>query len=163
MAEWMSIQQNNTQYCVNQRTVITNATLLFNEGNDGFASKPTLLEALKRTLQEMPGTDRWYGTMPKVCMIVWTMKMTDPEEVIDTEEVEINKIYQKERKKERKKKESAEKEGKERETTPTHEGQGNRLLRRRVRLLPRGTKTPRRTVRRRAMRLLPPELHRGDA
>jgi hypothetical protein len=53
MAEWMSIQQNNTQYCVNQRTVIMNATLSYNEGNGGFASNPTLLKALKRTLQEM--------------------------------------------------------------------------------------------------------------
>jgi hypothetical protein len=56
MAEWMSIQQNNTQYCTNQRTTITNAALNYNEGNGGFASKPTLLKALKRTLQEMLGT-----------------------------------------------------------------------------------------------------------
>jgi hypothetical protein len=27
MAEWMSIQQNNTRCCVNQRTMITNATV----------------------------------------------------------------------------------------------------------------------------------------
>ena len=40
MAEWMSTQQNNTQYCVKQRTMITNATLKYNEGNGGFASKP---------------------------------------------------------------------------------------------------------------------------
>jgi capsule polysaccharide modification protein KpsS len=40
MAEWMSIQQNNTQYCVNQRTMIANAALIYNEGNGGFASKP---------------------------------------------------------------------------------------------------------------------------
>jgi hypothetical protein len=64
--------------------VIANAALIYNEGNGGFASKPTLciLEALKRTLQEMLGTGRWYGTMPKVCMIVWIMKTTDLEEVI---------------------------------------------------------------------------------
>ena len=73
--------------------MITNATLSYNEGNGGFASKPTLLKALKRTLQEMLGTDRWYGTMPKVCMIVWVMKTTDPEEVIDTEEMEVKKTH----------------------------------------------------------------------
>jgi hypothetical protein len=76
MAEWMSIQQNNTQYCINQRKMIADAALICNEGNGGFASKPTLLQALKRTLQEMPGTDRWYGTMPKgVCVIVWIMNL----------------------------------------------------------------------------------------
>jgi hypothetical protein len=64
--------------------MITNATLICNEGNGGFASKPTLLKALKRTLQEMIGTDRWYGTMPKECMAVWIMVTTDLEEVIAT-------------------------------------------------------------------------------
>jgi hypothetical protein len=58
MAEWMSIQQNNTQYCVTQRAIITNATLMIsNERNGRFASKPTLLKALKRTLQEVLGTE----------------------------------------------------------------------------------------------------------
>jgi hypothetical protein len=52
----------------------------------------SLLKALKRTLQEMIGTGRWYGTMPKVCVIVWVMKTTAPEEVIDTEEMEVKKF-----------------------------------------------------------------------
>jgi hypothetical protein len=64
MAEWMNVQQNNTQYFVNQRTMITNATSNYNSGNGGFARSPTLLKALKRTLQEMLGSGRWYGTMP---------------------------------------------------------------------------------------------------
>jgi hypothetical protein len=64
MAEWMNVQQNNPQYFVNQRTMITNATSNYNSGNGGFARSPTLLKALKRTLQEMLGSGRWYGTMP---------------------------------------------------------------------------------------------------
>jgi hypothetical protein len=57
--------------------MITNAALNYNEGNGGFASKPTLFKALKRTLQEMLGIDRWYGTMPIVCMIAWIMQKND--------------------------------------------------------------------------------------
>jgi hypothetical protein len=45
--------------------MITNATLDYNSGNGRFARSPTLLKALKKTLQEMIGSDRWYGTMPK--------------------------------------------------------------------------------------------------
>jgi hypothetical protein len=118
MAEWMSIQQNNTQYCVNQRTVITSECSLdlYNEGNGGFASKPTLLKALKRALQEMPGTDRWYGTMPKECMTIWIMETTGLEEVIDTEVMEVKKTKTEGNEKRKKTKERAEKEGKERET-----------------------------------------------
>ena len=67
-------------------------------------NQTTLLKALKRTLQEMIGTDRWYGTMPKVCVIAWIMKTTDPEEVIDTEEMEVKKKKKKEMKRERKRK-----------------------------------------------------------
>jgi hypothetical protein len=67
----------------------------------------------------MIGTDRWYGTMPKVCVIAWIMKTTDPEEVIDTEEMEVKKQTEGNEKR-KKTKERAEKEGKERETTPTH-------------------------------------------
>ena len=52
-------------------------------GNGGFASKPTLFKALKRALQEMLGIDRWYGTMPIVCMILWIMQNPmDIEEMI---------------------------------------------------------------------------------
>jgi hypothetical protein len=119
MAEWMKIQQNNTQYCVKQRTMITNATLDYNSGNGRFARSPTLLKVLKRTLQEMLGSDRWYGTMPKECMIVWIMETTDHEEMIATRDE--SKRKKRERKEKRKKtKERAEKKGKECGTTPTH-------------------------------------------
>ena len=43
--------------------------------------------------------------MPKVCMIVWVMRTTGPEEVIDTEEMEVKKKREKkEMKRERKRK-----------------------------------------------------------
>jgi hypothetical protein len=71
--------------------ITNNATLICNSGNGGFARSPTLPKALKRTLQEMLGTDRWYGTMPKECMIVWIMVTTDLEEVIHTEVMEVKK------------------------------------------------------------------------
>ena len=42
--------------------------------------------------------------MPKVCMIVWVMKTTGPEEVGDTEEMEIKKNRKKGKKKENERK-----------------------------------------------------------
>jgi hypothetical protein len=64
------------------------------------------LKALKRTLQEMLGTDRWYGTMPKVCLclIVWVIETTELEEVIAAVDMETKQKKQKERKRERKRK-----------------------------------------------------------
>jgi hypothetical protein len=38
-------------------------------------------------LQEIIGSDRWYGTMPKGCMTVWIMETTDHEEIIATVEM----------------------------------------------------------------------------
>ena len=65
---------------------------------------PAILKALKRTLQEMLGIDRWYGTMPIVCMIVWILqKTTDIEEVIAPEKKERKRTRK--RKKEQKRKE----------------------------------------------------------
>jgi hypothetical protein len=62
--------------------MITNTTLDFtSEGRP-----PTALRALKRTLQEVLGIDRWYGTMPKGCMVVWIIYTTDPDEVKATRE-----------------------------------------------------------------------------
>ena len=105
MAEWMSIQQNNTLYCVNQRTMITNATLNYNERKGGWDYCQKSRKALKRTLQEMLGIDRWYGTMPIVCMIAWIMqKTTDIEEMIAAKEKKERKRKRK-RKKEQKRKE----------------------------------------------------------
>jgi hypothetical protein len=125
MAEWMSNQQNNTRYRVNQRAVITtNATLGYNSGNGRFARSPTLLKALKRSLQEMLGGVRWYGTMPKECMTAWIMETTDFGEIIATEEMKTKE--KKKRKKEEEKKEEEnkrksrkERKGKECGTTPT--------------------------------------------
>jgi hypothetical protein len=51
MVEWMSIQQNNTQYCANHRKMITNATSDYTSGNGPLAKTPTALRALKMTLQ----------------------------------------------------------------------------------------------------------------
>ena len=85
--------------------MITNATLNYNERKGGWDYSQKSRKALKRTLQEMLGIDRWYGTMPIMCMIVWILqKTTDIEEVIAA----INKKERKrkrKRKKEQKKKE----------------------------------------------------------
>jgi hypothetical protein len=35
----------------------------------------------------MLGSDRWYVTMPKECMVVWVTETTEHEEWIATEEV----------------------------------------------------------------------------
>jgi hypothetical protein len=111
------------------------------------------------------GSDKWYGTMPRECMAVWIMETTDLEEVIATEEMKAKEEEKKEKKRERKQK----KEQKRKER--------NAELRRRTKareiahydneaeyyILPRGTRILRRTMRRRAMRLLPPETLRGNA
>jgi hypothetical protein len=110
MAEWMDIQQSNTQYCANHRTKIINTALGYNSGNGSFARLPTLLKTFKRALQEMLGCDRWYGAMPKGCVIAWVMETTDREEIIATEEM---KAKEKKRKK-RKEKENKRKSRKER-------------------------------------------------
>ena len=164
----MNIQQNNTQYCVNQKTMITNTTLDYNSGNGGFARSPTVLRALKRALQDMPGSDRWYETMPKECVIVWTMETTDLEEVIATEEMKAKEEKKKRKKRERKQKK--EQKGKERKGMRNYadalrpwQSPMYWVLRQRGRILHRGTRILRRTIRRRAMHLLPPEPHRGNA
>jgi hypothetical protein len=43
MAEWMNIQQSNTQYYVNERNKIIKTALDYNSGNGDFARSPTLL------------------------------------------------------------------------------------------------------------------------
>jgi hypothetical protein len=57
MVEWMRIQQNNTQCCVNYRKWIVNITTAFVSGNGPLAKTPTGLKAVKRTLQEPLGSD----------------------------------------------------------------------------------------------------------
>jgi hypothetical protein len=90
--------------------MITNTTLDYNPGNGGFARSPTVLKALKRTLQEVLGSDRWYGTMPKECIIAWLMETTDIDEVIATE----MKAREKKEKKKRERKQKKEQKRKER-------------------------------------------------
>ena len=68
-----------------------------------------MLKALKRTLQELLGNDRWYGTLTKECIMAWIIVMTDREEMTATEE-----MLQKERK-ERKTKEKKRKRNKRKE------------------------------------------------
>jgi hypothetical protein len=84
MEEWMDIQQS-----ANHRTRTTTTTLGYNPENDHFARSPAVLKTFKRALllQEMLGNDRWYGTMPKECMVVWILHTTVPEEVKAIEEM----------------------------------------------------------------------------
>jgi hypothetical protein len=146
---------------------ITNQAADHATRNSAIASSPTVLGALKRTLQELLGSVRWYGTMPIEYLVVWAIAPYD-----DREEMIVNEELIKEEIKEREKNGRTEKAN-ERKSTKERKGMRNcaeakrpeksPITTKRARLLPRGTKTLRRTTRRRAMRLLPPELHRGDA
>jgi hypothetical protein len=78
----------------------------------------TALKALKRALQEIPGSDRWYGTMPKECMTAWIMETTGLEEVIATEEMKAKE--EEKGKKKKKKKRERKKKGQKCGTMPTH-------------------------------------------
>jgi hypothetical protein len=53
MAIWMRNQQDNSQEMENYRKKITNQTLDFVSGHSVITSTPTVLGALKRTLQEL--------------------------------------------------------------------------------------------------------------
>ena len=101
-----------------------------------------------------------------IYLVVWIIALHDDrEETIVNEELiqEGGKEGEKMEEKRKQTKERAQKKGKECGTAPTQKGQRNRLLRRRGRILPRGTRSLRRTIRRREMRYIPPELHRGGA
>jgi hypothetical protein len=90
--------------------------------------------------------------MPIECLVVWIIASHDDREETTVQEELIQegkKIRGKKMEEKRKQtKERAQKKGKECGTAPTQKGQRNRLLRRRARLLPRETKTLRRTIRR---------------
>jgi hypothetical protein len=90
-------------------------------------------------------------------MVVRVIVTTDPEEMIATEEM------LQEEAKERKRKKRKGKEKKRQEQKRKEKNAELRLLRQRGRILPRGTRILRRTIRRRAMRLLPPETLQGNA
>jgi hypothetical protein len=65
-----------------------------------------VLKALKRALQEVLGSGRWYGTMPKGCVVVWIIvSKGDREEMIATGELKEKKEEKKEEKKDKSRKE----------------------------------------------------------
>ena len=65
MAVWLRIQHDNTQEGGNYRKkTITNQAADHATRNSAITSSPTVFRALKRTLQELLGSVRWYGTMP---------------------------------------------------------------------------------------------------
>ena len=72
-------------------------------------SSLTVLEALQRTLQELLGSIRWYGTMPIGYLVVWIIALHD-----DREETTANEELIQEGGKERKKMEEKRKQTKER-------------------------------------------------
>jgi hypothetical protein len=125
MAVWrLRIQHDCTQEGENYRKTIANRAADHATRHSVITSTPTVLEALKRTLQELLGSDRWYGTMPMECMVVWIIVLNDGREETIAKVDTSGKKRKKERKKserERKQtKERAEKKGKECGTTPTH-------------------------------------------
>jgi hypothetical protein len=54
-------------------------TPAFVSGNGPLAKTPTGLKAVKRTLQELLGSDRWYGTLTKENMTAWIMDRSHDE------------------------------------------------------------------------------------
>jgi hypothetical protein len=77
MAEWMNIQQSNTQYCVIERHKAIRKTRDYISGSGYFVRSPMTRKTSKRALQELLGCDRWYGTMPIECMVVWVIETTE--------------------------------------------------------------------------------------
>jgi hypothetical protein len=72
MVEWLRIQHGNSQEMENYRKMITNRTSDCTSGSGCLVKTPTVLKALKRTLQELLGSDRWYETLTMGCMMtVW--------------------------------------------------------------------------------------------
>jgi hypothetical protein len=107
MAVWLRIQHDNTQEGGNYRKMITNQISDLVSGHSPITSTATVLEALKKTLQELLGSDRWYGTMPKGCVIAWIIVLKgNREEVIVTEsEVRRRNETKRKRKKDKSRKE----------------------------------------------------------
>ena len=80
MAVWLRIQHDGTQEGENYRKTITNRAMDHATRHSAITSTPTVLGALKRTLQELLGSDRWYGTMPIECLVVWIIALHDDRE-----------------------------------------------------------------------------------
>ena len=55
MVEWLRIQHGDSQEMENYRKMITNRTSDYTSGSGCLAKTPTVLKALKRTLQELLG------------------------------------------------------------------------------------------------------------
>ena len=63
--------------------------------HSAITSSLAVLEALQRTLQELLGSVRWYGTMPIGYLVVWIIALYD-----DREETIVNEeLIQEEKKK----------------------------------------------------------------
>ena len=78
MTVWLRIQHDNTQEGENYRKkTITNRAADHATRHSAITSTPTVLGALKRTLQELLGSDRWYGTMPIGYLVVWIIALHD--------------------------------------------------------------------------------------
>jgi hypothetical protein len=77
MAIWMRIQHDYTQEGGKYRKTITNLAADHATRHSAITSTPTVLGALKRTFQELLGSDRWYGTMPMECLVVWIIALHD--------------------------------------------------------------------------------------
>ena len=103
-------QLYNTQEGENYRKQLVNLTSDFISGDGTLAKTPTGLRAGKRTLQELLGSGRWYGTLTKENMIVWIILTTTHEETA-IEEMTQEKAKERKRKK-RKEKEKEKKEQK---------------------------------------------------
>jgi hypothetical protein len=160
MTAWLRIQHDNTQEGENYRKTITYRAMDQATRHSVITSSLTVLGALQRAIQELLGSARWYGTMPIGYLVVWIIALYG-----DREETIANEELIQEGKKERKKKwmKSERKRRKEHKRKEGNAEMPYRLLRRRVRIILRGTRSLRRTIRRREMRYIPPELHRGGA
>jgi hypothetical protein len=165
MAVWLRIQHDYTQEGGNYRKTITNRAADHATRHSAITSTPTVLEALKRALQELLGSDRWYGTMPMECMVMWIMVLNDGrEETIVNEELIQAGGGNKKKEKERKRKSRKERKRMRKYADALRPWQSpiSKPITTKSANITARTRMLRRTIRRRAMRLLPPELHRGN-
>jgi hypothetical protein len=99
----------------NRRKTITNRTSGHASRHSAITSIPTVLRALKKALQELLGSGRWHGSMPKGCMVVWIMALKDgrKEAVVTEELIYKRKEERKRRERKRERKQKKEQERKE--------------------------------------------------
>jgi hypothetical protein len=119
--EWLRIQHDdNTQEGENYRKAITNRAADRAARHSVITSTPTVLGALKRTLQELLGSDRWYGTIPIGCLIARIIASYDDRKETAIQEELIQEEKKKEKKNGRKKKANEGKSTDERKGTRKH-------------------------------------------